>query len=140
VLAGTVSGTIAGTAEARYAPQGRPAPFLWRGGPAMTATCVATLLLIATMPASAQEKKIPPPPAVIVWKTERFIKDGMALIRAGQLDLALKYAACVVPLGTRAVDMTGGYDSFPVTIIEGKDRGCRGYVMREMYEYLKVER
>ena len=107
------------------------------------AVCAALALIGLAVPVMGEDKKASaktPPPAVIVWSTEATIKDGMALLRASQVDLALKYAACVVPLGTRAVMMSGGYAAFPVTIVEGKFRGCRGYVMREMLEYLVIDR
>jgi hypothetical protein len=105
-----------------------------------TATVMLSLLITVGL-CEAQENvgKKTPPPAIILWINERSIKDGMALIRASHLDLALKHASCMVPLRTRAVLMTGGYDAFHVTITEGKHRGCRGYVMREMYEYLTIE-
>jgi hypothetical protein len=80
------------------------------------------------------------PPAVIVWITESGIKDGEALIRAGQPDLAVKYAACIVPPGTRAVMMTGGYGAAHITIVDGGSRGCQGYVLREPMGRLLMDR
>ena len=92
---------------------------------------------VAVSPSPAQ---LVEPPAVIVWITESGIKDGEALIRAGQPDLAVKYAACIVPPGTRAVMMTGGYGAAHITIVDGGSRGCQGYVLREPMGRLSMDR
>jgi hypothetical protein len=66
---------------------------------------------------------------VIVWASEAAAQSGTRLIQAGQSDLAVKYAACVVPTGTKVVIMpTGGYSTHRVTVIDGPRRGCEGNV------------
>jgi hypothetical protein len=66
---------------------------------------------------------------VVIWASETSAQSGTRLIQAGQSDLALKYAACVVPTGTKVVIMpTGGYSTHRVTVIDGPRRGCEGNV------------
>lgn len=65
---------------------------------------------------------------VIVWQSELAMKDGVALLQAKQPDLAARYAACVVEQNTKIAFLTGGYESIPVMVVEGPNRGCRGNV------------
>jgi len=105
--------------------------------------CIVLALAGLSTTATGEDKKTSaktPPPALIVWTTETAIKEGTALLEARQFDLAAKYAACIVTPGTHAVFMTGGYAAFPVMIIDGKERGCRGYVTRATLEHLVIKR
>lgn len=50
-------------------------------------------------------------PNVIVWRSEYAMKDGLALLEAGQVDLAAKYVACAngVIHVALALDGDGGF-------------------------------
>jgi hypothetical protein len=69
---------------------------------------------------------------VIVWRSEASWERGMALLKAGQRDLASQHIACIVDRGTRVESLRTGYAyaTFRVLVLEGKHSGCEGNVTK----------
>ena len=86
----------------------------------ITATTTTTVVAPAASPS--------PVATVTIWRGEWSWEKGTALVDAGHRDLALRYAACVVPRSTEVVRHHGGWETHRVTVVDGAHRGCTGNV------------
>ncbi len=70
---------------------------------------------------------------VPVWRSPSLIDEGFSLLRAGQRELAEQRMACTVDDGTSVVGTYAGGAAYRVVVIEGKAKGCSGYVPAPMF-------
>lgn len=102
----------------------------------------ASLVLIAPAGAQAQARPLTRPDgtkgAVIIWRSDKAHDEGVKLIGAGvnksNPAVLLPLVACAPAAGDQVVVTDGGFFSSTVTVISGKQAGCRGVVENE---YLK---
>jgi hypothetical protein len=70
---------------------------------------------------------------VPVWRSPSVIDEGFSLLQAGQRELAEQRMVCTVAAGTRVVGTSTGGTEYRVVVIEGKAKGCSGYVPAPMF-------
>jgi len=67
---------------------------------------------------------------VFIWKDKDSFTEGLALVRAGvhetKPEMVFRLVACIVPVGTKAIILDGGYPTNKVVVIDGPKAGCRG--------------
>jgi hypothetical protein len=101
----------------------------------------AALALLATMTtgaaAQARTLGLKGGPDVIVWRDDKAQSEGLSLIAAGvhksNPGLIVPYIACIVPSGTPAAKVDGGFFSSTIMVTGGKESGCRGVVSNHMF-------
>jgi hypothetical protein len=100
-------------------------------------TLFALLCLLAlTTSASAEEGQLVKMYDLVtipVWRSPSLIDEGFGLLQAGQRELAVQRMVCTVDAGTRVVGTYAGGAAYRVVVIEGKAKGCSGYVPAPMF-------
>jgi hypothetical protein len=71
--------------------------------------------------------------SIPVWRSPSLIDEGFGLLQAGQRELAEQRMVCTVDAGTRVVGTYAGGAAYRVVVIEGKAKGCSGYVPAPMF-------
>jgi hypothetical protein len=68
-----------------------------------------------------------------VWRSSSTMEEGFDLLKAGQRDLADQRMACAVDPDTSVVGTYTGGAAYRVVVVEGKAKGCVGYVPAPMF-------
>jgi hypothetical protein len=104
----------------------------------MTTRILLTLLCLLALATSASAEegqlvKMYGLVAIPVWRSPVLVDEGFSLLQAGQRELAEQRMVCTVDAGTRAVGTFTGNAVYRVVVIEGKAKGCSGYVPAPMF-------
>jgi hypothetical protein len=101
-------------------------------------TPLLALLLITALPfpatAASEHVLVAAPGAskVLVWRSEKAMSDGEALLSArADASLIIPLVACAPASGARVVVSDGGFFSSSVIVIDQPLAGCRGIVSNQ---------